>query len=129
MSQKALALAARVSPSEVCNIERNMRSPHTDTLQKLAAALEVSVSFLLGEFNSDVTLPRALARESFSIFAREASLTQEQEGVLRQIRESDSAPRTVTGWAELVRNLSAYDSSRRRGPSELIFTRPLASKS
>ena len=67
-----LAAKAGVSKAEISLIERQMRSPKTDTLQKVAAALEVSTSYLLSELNADLPLEEALARESLQIYLREA---------------------------------------------------------
>ena len=65
-----LAAKAGVSKAEISLIERQMRSPKTDTLQKVAAALEVSTSYLLSELNADLPLEEALARESLQIYLR-----------------------------------------------------------
>ena len=48
----------------VATLEAKHRQCRTDTLQKIAAALEVSVSFLLGEEDDDLELPVALRRQA-----------------------------------------------------------------
>lgn len=48
-SQKELADLALVSQSVIGHIEANNRCPRTDTLQKIAKALGVTVSELLNE--------------------------------------------------------------------------------
>src|SRR5260370_10146957 len=98
MTSKELAGNARVSTAEVSLIERQMRAPKTETLQRIAAALEVSTSYLLSELNADVPLGTALARESLQIFLRERKLDPEEISKLREIAEKLSAPQSTKGW-------------------------------
>src|SRR6266699_4274124 len=83
LKSKELARKANVSPSEISLIESKMRMPSIDILQRIAAALEVSTSFLLGEIHADLPLGEALARESFHIFARDGRLPPEELDRLR----------------------------------------------
>jgi transcriptional regulator with XRE-family HTH domain len=85
-----------------------MRSPRTDTLQRIAAALEVSTSYLLSELNADLPIEEALAKESLQIFLRDAKPEPEEAKLLREISEKPSAPQDVGGWRHLVTNLLVY---------------------
>lgn len=49
LTQEELAERAGVSPSTVANIERDNREPHFRTIRKLAKALDVDPTELLGE--------------------------------------------------------------------------------
>ena len=49
LTQEELAEKAGVSPSTIVNIERNQTAPHFRTIRKLAEALEVDPTSLLGE--------------------------------------------------------------------------------
>ena len=49
LTQEELAERAEVSPSTVVNIERNNAEPHFRTIRKLAKALDVDPTSLLGE--------------------------------------------------------------------------------
>ncbi len=49
LTQGELAERAEVSPSTVVNIERNNAEPHFRTIRKLAKALDVDPTSLLGE--------------------------------------------------------------------------------
>ena len=49
LTQEELAERAGVSPSTVVNIERDNREPHFRTIRKLAKALDVEPTELLGE--------------------------------------------------------------------------------
>ncbi len=111
LSSKALAALASISPSEMSLIERQMRRPKTETLQKIAAALEVSTSFLLSEVNADIPIPDALARESLQIFLRDTKLPQQEARLLRDVSETPSSPKDVKGWRDLVANFSFYRQS------------------
>jgi transcriptional regulator with XRE-family HTH domain len=104
-----LATKAGVSAAEISLIESKMRSPKTETLQRIAAALEVTTSYLLGEVNSNLRLEAALAKESLQIFLRDASPTAPERQGLIDIAEKSSAPESVKGWRDLVANLSIYN--------------------
>lgn len=46
MSQEALALSAGINPAFVGHIERGLKSPTVNTLQKISAALDISLAEL-----------------------------------------------------------------------------------
>ena len=71
---KELARRAGLSPAAISRLENGPRMPRVDTVQKIASAYDVSTSFLLGEEGTDIDLPRALARESLRLYARDARL-------------------------------------------------------
>ncbi|MGH9352237.1 MAG: helix-turn-helix domain-containing protein [Terriglobia bacterium] len=106
LKSKELARASGISPSEITGIERRTRSPKTETLQKIAAALEVRTSYLLGEINSDARIGEALRQESLEIFLRDNSLPLQQKEMLREICRGSTAPDSVKGWQDLLNNLS-----------------------
>jgi transcriptional regulator with XRE-family HTH domain len=108
LASRELAAKAGISASEVSLIERQMRRPKTDTLQQIAAALEVSTSYLLSEVNADLPLQEALAKESLQIFLRDAKPEPDEAKLLREISEKPSAPQDVGGWRHLVTNLLVY---------------------
>ena len=83
-----------------------MRMPKVDTLQKLAAALEVTSSFLLGEEDSDVDIPEGLARQSLKLFLRDNALTRPEIDWLRRVSGLNSAPQCIRGWRDLLSNFS-----------------------
>ena len=49
LTQQELAEKAGVSPSTIVNIERDQAEPHFRTIRKLAKALDVEPTSLLGE--------------------------------------------------------------------------------
>ena len=107
-----LAAKAGVSPAEVSLIERRMRRPKTETLQRIAAALEVSTSYLLSEINADLPLQEALAKESLQIYLRDAKVDASDARFLRELSEKLSAPQDVRGWQHLLENLLVYRRGR-----------------
>jgi transcriptional regulator with XRE-family HTH domain len=114
LPSRELAERAAISVSEISLIETKMRTPKTETLQRVAAALEVSSSYLLSELNADLPLESALTRESLQIFLRDAKLPPEQKNLLWDVAEKPSAPQTVKGWKDLIANFSAYEQSLHR---------------
>jgi transcriptional regulator with XRE-family HTH domain len=105
---RELAERAGLSASEVSHVERNMRSPKIDTLQKIAAALEVNTGYLLGEEDTDLPLPAALACQSFKVFSRHNQISTADLEYLKRICKRDSAPQTVKGWDDLLKNVGEY---------------------
>jgi len=53
LSQESLALSAGLNPAFLGHIERSLKCPTIDTLNKIAEALNISVSNLL-DFNAEV---------------------------------------------------------------------------
>jgi transcriptional regulator with XRE-family HTH domain len=51
LTQEELAEKAGVSPSTIVNIERDQTVPHFRTIRKLAEALDVDPTSLLGELS------------------------------------------------------------------------------
>jgi transcriptional regulator with XRE-family HTH domain len=111
LTSAELAREAGVSPAEISLVERQMRRPKTETLQRIAAALEVSTSYLLSEVNADLPPGEALAKESLQIFLRDAKPGGQEARFLRELSEEPSAPQDVRGWQHLVANLFAYRQS------------------
>jgi transcriptional regulator with XRE-family HTH domain len=110
LESKELAAKAGLSPSEISQVESNKRGRYMDTVQKIAAALEVSSSYLVGELNAELPLEAALAKESLQIFLEEAKLGSQDERRLAAIASLGSAPRDVKGWRDLLANLE-FDRS------------------
>ena len=100
-----MAKLAGLSPSEVSLLEKKMRTPKIDTLQRLAAALDVTAGYLLGEVDGELPLPQALARQSFTVFLQHNQISLEDQEYLQRISVLASAPQTVRGWRDLLRNV------------------------
>jgi transcriptional regulator with XRE-family HTH domain len=97
---------AGLSPAEISHVERKMRTPRIDTLQKISVALDVTAGFLLGEEDLDIPLAQALSRQSLKIFLRDNPLRQEDHEYLNRICARDSAPDSVKGWKDLMLNVA-----------------------
>src|SRR5712692_7736982 len=89
---RELARMAGLSPSEISHVERKMRTPRIDTLQKIAAALDVPAGFLLGDEDADIPIPQALPRQSLKVFLRDNRVTPQEEAYLLRISSQNSAP-------------------------------------
>jgi transcriptional regulator with XRE-family HTH domain len=105
-----LAKLAGVSPAEISRIESEHRDPRSDTLQRIAAALEVSVSFLLHEEDEELDLPVAIRRQALRKFQKTAVLTDSQVIRLEATCVLDSAPESVQEWKDFVENVVFYNS-------------------
>lgn len=105
LTSTELANAAAVSLSEISLLEKKLRMPRVDTLQKVAAALEVTTSFLLGEEDSELEIPAALARQSLKLFLRDTHVPDTDREYLHRVCALDSAPQTRSGWTNLLDNI------------------------
>jgi len=111
LNARRLAKLAGVSPAEISRLESEHRDPRGDTLQRIAAALEVSVSFLLHEEDEGLDLPVAIRRQSLRKFQKTATaLTDSQSARLEAMCVLDSAPESVQGWKDFTENMVFYNS-------------------
>src|SRR2546425_8405901 len=106
LQSKELAARAGISSSELSLVEKQLRNPKLDTLQKLAAALDVSVGYLIGEEDNEVSLPRALSRQSLKVFVRRSRLSDGERAQLETIVHLPSAPKTADGWRDFLVNMA-----------------------
>ena len=110
LKARDLAKLAGVSPAEISRLESEHRDPRSDTLQRIAAALEVSVSFLLHEEDEELDLPVAIRRQTLRKFRKTAVLTNSQITRLVAMCVLDSAPKSVQEWKDFVENVVFYNS-------------------
>jgi transcriptional regulator with XRE-family HTH domain len=110
LRSQELATMAGLSASAISLLEKQMRTPKVDTLQRIAAALEVSTSYLLGEEDTELALSEALSRQSLKIFLRRNKVSKRDRGYLETVSSQSSAPQAVRGWADLISNVRFYGS-------------------
>jgi transcriptional regulator with XRE-family HTH domain len=110
LNARDLAKLAGVSPAEISRLESKHRDPRSDTLQRIAAALEVSVSFLLHEEDEELDLAVAIRRQSLRKFQKIAVLTDGQITRLVAMCVLDSAPKSVREWKDFTENMVFYNS-------------------
>ncbi len=103
---RELARMAGLSAAEISHVERKMRIPRIDTLQKIAAALDVMPGFLLGDEDADVAIPLALPLQSLKVYLRDNRVTPEEKSYLLRISVQGSAPDSVKGWKDLLANVA-----------------------
>ena len=106
MGTHELARKAGLSPAAISRLETSARMPRLDTIQKIAAAYDVSISFLAGDEDTDVDLALALAHQSLRIYLRRANLPAEDRSVLERIASEISAPQACEDWEKLQHNLN-----------------------
>jgi len=109
LKARDLAKLAGVSPAEISRLESRNRDPRSDTLQRIAAALEVSVSFLLQEEDEEFDVPVAMRRQALRKFQKTAALTDSQVTRLTAMCLLDSAPEAVQEWRDFVENVVFYN--------------------
>ena len=90
LTQEALGERAKISVSFLSMIERGERSPHLETLAKIALALEVPLADLLRD-NSDGQPPEALYKPLLDA-CRKAQLGRRDVERLVQVVKSFFAP-------------------------------------
>ena len=67
MSQKSLAQSVGIGKMSVSNYELGKRTPDYSTSRKLANALGVSLSKLLMQFNTDITVQHGAFRKQSAL--------------------------------------------------------------
>lgn len=112
LASKELAARANLSPSGLSQIETGKKpTPRIDTLQKIAAALEVTVGALLPEtYPEPFDAGRVCSLESFALFAREVTLRPEESEAFSRIAKNGTGPDTVRGWKALRDNVEIFRS-------------------
>ena len=98
-----------LSSAEISRLESKNRHPNTDTLQRIAAAFEVSVSFLLNEEDEDFELPVALRRQTLKKALKEVPVADSQRLRFEEMCFKDSAPCSVVDWKNFIENLAFCD--------------------
>ncbi len=84
MSQEELAFKASISPSHLGQIERAVKHPTVDTVEKIAAALDVSVTELFSDGKASLSQSNPTVEKINTLLA---SMTEdEQKDILRIIR-------------------------------------------
>ena len=104
-SLQRLAAATQISKQHLWDIERGAARPHELTIKRLARALGVRVSDLMGETGLDETA-RPLA-PSLRAFAARRGLDAAQVEALAGLHYRGRAPATVAEWELIWRLLRA----------------------
>ena len=95
-----LAELAAVSQSAITKAENGKAIPGSDTLAKLARALDATMGYFYGEF-PDLDPPQAAVRMSYDVFASDGSFTAQQRERCQRAIGHREAPRTAEKWRGL----------------------------
>lgn len=106
---KELALATNISQGEISKIEHGKLNPPFEFMERIAGVLDVTLDYLAGKEDDDLSLPEALARQSLKIFQRQANLTSKEKRYVDKVAKTDRAPVTVDGWISLRKNISLWN--------------------
>jgi transcriptional regulator with XRE-family HTH domain len=95
-----LARLAGVSQSAITKAENGKAIPGSDTLAKLARALDTPMGYFYGEF-PDLDPPQAAVRMSYDVFSSDPSFTPQQRERCQRAMGHRHAPRTAEGGRSL----------------------------
>jgi transcriptional regulator with XRE-family HTH domain len=102
-SQEKLAEIAGLSQSVITKAEQGKSVPGGDVLDKLASALDCTMDYLFGRGDAEYGgLPAAAAKMAFDVFARQASVTEQQRDRCRPALSHPDAPKTAKAWYALA---------------------------
>lgn len=86
MSQEALTLSAGITPAFVGHIERGLKSPTVNTLQKITSALDISLVDLFTPIEAESVPPsRIRSLDTERLLFSLAELSDEEFSLLTQI--------------------------------------------
>jgi transcriptional regulator with XRE-family HTH domain len=107
LTLKKLSEKSGVSEAALSRIEGGSRSlPRVDTLQKIAAAFDVTTDYLLGHVDPERELAAALARQSLEIYLRQNRVAEADHRLFLRIAVEKSSPQTCEDWDKLRLNLA-----------------------
>jgi len=104
LTLQQLADETELNIAAISRLERKPRDPRTSSLDKLADALEVSVSFLMSKEDQHLEFSVALRRQALQQFLVTNPMSDDQKKHFEQLCFLDSAPNSVRGWQDLVQN-------------------------
>ena len=90
--------------SQVSDCERR-GTKNSDTVEKLANALECTTDFLLGRTMVDLPLEEAASLMAFDVFVNRLTTTKSQRQRCHRVLGHKSAPVTADGWSGLAEQI------------------------
>ena len=84
---------------------KGLSKPESNTLDKLASTLEVSLDYLCGKEDSDESIRDAIAAQTLRLFSRNQKLARNERSELESLIGLPFAPVTIKGWSDLVQTL------------------------
>ena len=105
LSQEQLEKLAGVSHSMIAKSEKGKSLPGSETLDRLALALDATIDYLHGRGLEGVDPPTAAARMAFDVFTRDPGLTDERRERCRSALAHADAPKTARGWRSFAEML------------------------
>lgn len=94
---KAVAEAAKVSQGTITKTEQGKTIPGSDTLAKIARALDAPMNYFYEE-GRDPEPGRSAARMAYAVFADDGNFTVQQRQRCAPAVKHAAAPRTAAGW-------------------------------
>lgn len=104
-SARDLSKASRVAESQISKYEKGVTQPSLSVCVRLAAALGVTVEYLVKTHYADMPPKRALAHTSLDGFQRNVPDTTALPTLRRIADENHDPPQSVREWASHLRSL------------------------
>jgi transcriptional regulator with XRE-family HTH domain len=112
LTLEELAERTGLSFATISRLEREPRDPRASSVAKLAAALEVSLAFLLGSEDNDLEFVVALRRQALRRFLPGTTYDDQQRKHFEELCFLDSAPNSVRGWQDLTQNCTFLNAHK-----------------
>lgn len=118
LSQEQLGDLAGLNSSVIAKSETGRTRPGSETLDKLARALDCTMDYLHGRDLDGVDPPTAAARMAFDVFGRDVTAAQRDR--CRPALPHTDAPKTARAWRSFAEMLELVigpsDARLSRGP-------------
>lgn len=125
LSQEDLEELSGVSRSTIAKCESGKTTPGSDTLEKLAVALDATMGYFYERDYKDLEPAAAAAQMAYAVFAADPKYTQQHRDRCRRALAHKDAPKTAKAWRSLSEMvdmvIGPVDS---RGQLELLKGKP-----
>jgi transcriptional regulator with XRE-family HTH domain len=102
LSQEALAKMAEISHSAIAKCESGKSTPNSETLDRLAVALDATIDYFYGRGPEKLDPATAAASMSLDVFLRDKNFTNVQGERCRRVLSHPRAPKTSAAWRALA---------------------------
>jgi len=105
LSQEQLGKLAGLNHSIITKSEKGKSRPASETLDRLAQALDATIDYLHGRSFEDIDPAIAAAHMAFDVFARDPGVTPEQRERCRSALLHPDVPKTARAWHSFAQML------------------------
>jgi len=116
-SQERLAKLADVVQGTIGKCEKGATVPGSETVERLAEALDVTIDYLHGRGLEGLDTVSAASRMAFDVFCKDEGLTYQQRERCRRTLLHPNAPTTAQAWRSFSEMLDLADGPASGGTS------------